>query len=97
MIMKDDEGVVVASGRFAALGERELMVLLAHERAHPPCRHHWLRPLARAVAFTIERWADGPVPRRRLGLAIALVLGAIGLCTLEALRDLHDLLETAGV
>jgi hypothetical protein len=46
--------------------------LLAYERAYLRGRHHWftaaaepaaaanplLRPLARAVAFTIERWAD---------------------------------------
>jgi Zn-dependent protease with chaperone function len=168
--------IVVSTGMLSALAERERAALLAHERAHLRARHHWftaaaqlaaavnplLRPMARAVAFTIERWADeeaavacgdrhlvartiaraslakaaaarnashglalgvtggpadladlssaGPVPRRVAALlaappqrrlilviAVAAVLAATGLCTLEALTDLHDLLETAGM
>lgn len=171
--------IVISTGMLAALHERERAALLAHERAHLRCHHHWftaaaqlaaavnplLRPLARAVAFTIERWADedaaaatgdrrlvartiakgalakasatrsgtvptwaagfalgvtgspsdlaalsggGPVPRRVAALltrppqrrlilviGVAVVLAATGVCTLEALRDLHGLLETA--
>ncbi|MCW2915091.1 MAG: peptidase Ste24p [Actinomycetia bacterium] len=174
--------IVVSTGMLTALTETEREALLAHERAHLRSHHHWftaaaqlaaaanplLRPLARAVAFTIERWADedaatacgdrrlvartiaraslakaaaarsgtaapsratsfalgvtgdpadladlssaGPVPRRVAALlaappqrrlilviAVAAVLAATGVCTLEALRDLHDLLETASV
>jgi hypothetical protein len=171
--------IVVSTGMLAALHKNERHALLAHERAHLRGHHHWftaaaqlagaanplLRPLARAVAFTVERWADedaaavtgdrrlvartiakaalakaaaarpgtvpgwaagstlsvtgrasdladlsggGPVPRRvaalltvapqrRLILVIGVlvVLVATGVCTLEALRDLHDLLEMA--
>jgi hypothetical protein len=38
-------------------------------------------------------------PQRRLILviAVAVVLAATGLCTVEALTDLHELLETAGM
>jgi Zn-dependent protease with chaperone function len=174
--------IVVSTGMLAALHEGERAVLLAHERAHLRSHHHWftaaaqlaaatnplLRPLARAVTFTIERWADeaaasacgdrrlvartiaraamakasaarsavaaaeraaglalgvtghpseiadlsdaGPVPRRvaallaappqrrlTLVIGVAIVLAATGMCTLDALRDLHDLLETASV
>jgi hypothetical protein len=172
---------VAAAGMLAALSSAERQALLAHERAHLRSGHHWfiaaaqlaaaanplLRPLARAVAFTVERWADedaarvcgdrrlvartiaraalakasaarsgavpawsagfalgmtgsrsdlddlaggGPVPRRvaalltcppqrrlLLVIGVAVVLAATGVCTLEALRDLHDLLETASV
>jgi hypothetical protein len=174
--------IVVSTGMLTALTETEREALLAHERAHLRSHHHWftavaqlaaaanplLRPLARAVTFTIERWADedaatecgdrrlvartiaraslakaaaarsgavapnrvagfvlgvsggpsdladlsnaGPMPRRVAALlaappqrrlilviGVAAVLAATGLCTLEALSDLHDLLETASV
>jgi predicted Zn-dependent protease len=173
--------IVVSTGMLAALSSGERQALLAHERAHLRSGHHWfiaaaqlaaaanplLRPLARTVAFTVERWADedaarvcgdrrlvartiaraalakasaarsgavpawsagfalgvtgsrsdlddlaggGPVPRRvaalltcppqrrlLLVIGVAVVLAATGVCTLEALRDLHDLLETASV
>jgi hypothetical protein len=173
--------IVVSTGMLAALGEDERHALFAHERAHLRSGHHWftaaaqlaaaanplLRPLARAVAFTIERWADedaatatgdrrlvartiakaalakasatrlgtapswsadfalgvtgtasdladlsggGPVPRRVAALltsppqrrlilviSVAVVLAATGVCTLEALSDLRDLLETASM
>jgi hypothetical protein len=45
--------IVVSTGMLTALDPPQREALLAHERAH--LRSH---PLARAVAFTIERWAD---------------------------------------
>lgn len=64
--------VVVSSGMLQALHPGERRALLAHERAHLAHRHHLflltfqamaaanplLRPLARAGAFALERWAD---------------------------------------
>jgi Zn-dependent protease with chaperone function len=166
--------IVVSTGMLAALTDRQREVLLAHERAHLRLNHHWftaaaqlaastnplLRPLAKAIAFTVERWADeeaarscgdrrlvartiaraamakaalpapsaphvafgvagdpatiadlsaaGPVPRRAAALlteplrrrpipvaCVALVLAATGVCVLEAITDLHELIELA--
>lgn len=64
--------VIVSSGMLHALNDGEQDVLLAHERAHLTGHHYafvalaqlgaaanpLLRPLARAVTYTIERWAD---------------------------------------
>ncbi|MFF4361614.1 M56 family metallopeptidase [Streptomyces sp. NPDC001604] len=64
--------IVVSTGMLAALTPEEVSVLVAHERAHLRARHHWfvmvtqlaatanplLRPLARHVSYTVERWAD---------------------------------------
>ncbi|SEN38709.1 M56 family metallopeptidase [Actinacidiphila rubida] len=64
--------VVVSSGMLRVLDARERSALLAHERAHLRHRHHLftlilhltavvdpaLRPLERAGAFAVERWAD---------------------------------------
>lgn len=64
--------VVVSAGMLRALDPTDLQVLLAHEHAHLNHRHHlhatlvrlavaanpFLRPLARAADFQIERWAD---------------------------------------
>lgn len=64
--------VVVSSGMLRALSIDERSALLAHERAHLSHRHHLfllvlhlaaaanplLRPLTRAGAFALERWAD---------------------------------------
>lgn len=64
--------IVVSTGLLRALTADERRVLLAHERAHLDCRHHLfviaaqcaaamnplLRPVATAVAYTVERWAD---------------------------------------
>jgi hypothetical protein len=64
--------IVVSTGMLTALTGPEREVLLAHERAHLICRHHLfvavaqlaatanplLRPLAAAVSYTVERWAD---------------------------------------
>lgn len=64
--------IVVTSGMLGALSPAEREVLLAHERAHAAGRHYLfaaaarlaaaanplLRPLAAAVGYTLERWAD---------------------------------------
>ncbi|WP_445520130.1 M56 family metallopeptidase [Streptomyces sp. NEAU-174] len=64
--------VVVSTGMLHTLDETERHILLAHERAHLACRHYafvalaqfgaaanpLLRPLATAVTYTVERWAD---------------------------------------
>ncbi|MET8952671.1 M56 family metallopeptidase [Streptomyces sp. NPDC004393] len=64
--------VVVSSGMLRLLDGPERHALLAHERAHLRQRHHLfslvlhltavvnplLRPLERAGAFAVERWAD---------------------------------------
>ncbi|MGW1157485.1 M56 family metallopeptidase [Streptomyces sp. NPDC002513] len=64
--------VVVSSGMLRLLDAPERRALLAHERAHLRHRHHLfslvlhlaavvnplLRPLERAGAFAVERWAD---------------------------------------
>ncbi len=64
--------VVVTGGMLDALGAREREALLAHERAHLACAHYLfvaaahlaatacplLHPLASAVEFAVERWAD---------------------------------------
>jgi Zn-dependent protease with chaperone function len=64
--------VVVSTGMLAVLDAPQRHALLAHERAHLSGRHHLflaaahlaasanplLRPAERAVAYTIERWAD---------------------------------------
>jgi hypothetical protein len=64
--------IVVTSGMLDSLTEAEGEVLLAHERAHTSARHYLftaatrlsaaanplLRPLAAAVSYSVERWAD---------------------------------------
>ncbi|MEV8125437.1 M56 family metallopeptidase [Streptomyces sp. NPDC085944] len=64
--------VVVSTGMLHTLDETEHDILLAHERAHLAAHHYafvaltglgaaanpLLRPLATAVTYTIERWAD---------------------------------------
>ncbi|AJF68950.1 M56 family metallopeptidase [Streptomyces vietnamensis] len=64
--------VVVSTGMLDTLDAAEHRILLAHERAHLTAHHYafvalaqlgaaanpLLRPLARAVTYTIERWAD---------------------------------------
>lgn len=64
--------VVISTAMLDALDPAEQEVLLAHEQAHLACRHYLflaavhlaaaanplLRPVATAVGFTIERWAD---------------------------------------
>ncbi|MCX3061144.1 M56 family metallopeptidase [Streptomyces beihaiensis] len=64
--------VVVSTGMLRTLDEAEHDILLAHERAHLSAHHYafvalaqlgaaanpLLRPLAAAVGYTVERWAD---------------------------------------
>ncbi|WP_089100214.1 M56 family metallopeptidase [Streptomyces hyaluromycini] len=64
--------VVVSTGMLHTLDDTEHDILLAHERAHLSAHHYvfvglaqfgaaanpLLRPLAAAVTYTIERWAD---------------------------------------
>jgi len=64
--------IVVTTGLLEALSPGGRRAVLAHEHAHLARRHHWfvtiahlaaaanplLRPLARAVDYTVERWAD---------------------------------------
>lgn len=64
--------IIVTSAMLAALSDQEANVLLAHERAHVAGRHHLftaaariaaaanplLRPLAAAIGYCVERWAD---------------------------------------
>lgn len=64
--------IVVSEGMLDALDDRGQAALLAHERAHLTGRHHWftavarlaaaanplVRPLASAVEYSVERWAD---------------------------------------
>jgi Zn-dependent protease with chaperone function len=64
--------IVVTSGMFEALNAAERDVLLAHERAHAAGHHYLftaavrlaaaanplLSPLAAAVGYSVERWAD---------------------------------------
>lgn len=164
--------VVVSTGMLRTLDASERDILLAHERAHLTCHHYafvalaqlgaaanpFLRPLAAAVTYTIERWADenavartgdrrrvahtvgraalaarrastrpawaslgilgrpasplagaGPVPRRVAALlapplrrhpvlaaAAAAVLTVAAMSTVDAVHDLHLLLEVVG-
>ncbi len=64
--------IVVSGGLLDLLEPRRRAALIAHERAHLAGRHHlftitaWMAaaacplliPVARAVEFTVERWAD---------------------------------------
>ncbi|MFJ9011204.1 M56 family metallopeptidase [Streptomyces canus] len=64
--------VVISTGMLHVLDDTENEILLAHERAHLSAHHYafvaltqlgaaanpLLRPLATAVTYTIERWAD---------------------------------------
>lgn len=64
--------VVVSTGMLDALDDADREAMLAHERAHLTCHHYafvaatrlaatcnpLLRPVASAVAYTVERWAD---------------------------------------
>jgi Zn-dependent protease with chaperone function len=64
--------IVVTAGMMRALSHPERQVLLAHERAHASAFHYLfttaarlaaaanplLRPVAAAVGYTVERWAD---------------------------------------
>ncbi|OIJ68051.1 M56 family metallopeptidase [Streptomyces mangrovisoli] len=167
--------VVVSTGMLHTLDTRERNILFTHERAHLTGHHYafvavaqfgaaanpLLRPLADAVLYTIERWADesaaaasgdrgrvartvgkaalaarrpreradgavfgirgslrrrtaltgaGPVPRRvaallapplkrhrLIAVATAAVLAVAAFATVDAVQDLHALLENVGM
>jgi Peptidase family M48 len=69
--------IVVTTGMLATLDETGRAALIAHERAHLAGRHHLftgaarlaaaanplLRPMADAVDFSVERWADETAAR----------------------------------
>ena len=69
--------IVVTAGMLDALEPDERRVLLAHERAHARSQHYLftaltylaaaanplLRPVAAAVTYTVERWADETAAR----------------------------------
>ena len=88
--------IVITAGMLRALSQPERQVLLAHERAHASSLHYLfttvarlaaaanplLRPVATAVGYTVERWADERA---------AAVTGDRQL----AARDLHALLVSA--
>ena len=95
-------GRIVVSGRlFQSLDEAGRAALLAHERAHLAGRHHlfttvaylaaaanpMLLPLARAVDYTVERWADEHAARvtgnRRL---VAATIGQVAMLATPAAR-----------
>jgi Peptidase family M48 len=93
--MPGSPGRIVVSGRLLqSLDEAGRAALLAHERAHLAGRHHIfttvaylaaaanpvLLPLARAVDYTVERWADEHAARvtgdRRL---VAATIGQVAM------------------
>ena len=95
-------GRIVVSGRlFQSLDEAGRAALLAHERAHLAGRHHLfttvaylasaanpvLLPLARAVDYTVERWADehaaSVTGNRRL---VAATIGQVAMLATPAHR-----------
>jgi Zn-dependent protease with chaperone function len=93
--------VVVSTGMLQALDEADREAMLAHERAHLAAHHYafvavahlaaaanpLLRPVAAAVAYTVERWAD-----ERAALAcgdrrqVARAVGKAALATRQAGR-----------
>ncbi|MFR9799460.1 M56 family metallopeptidase [Streptomyces sp. MS06] len=96
--------IVVSSGMLRLLDGPERQALLAHERAHLRYRHHLfslllhltaavnplLRPLEKAGAFAVERWADEEAAtsvgdRRVVARAIARAALASGRATHIAL------------
>ena len=90
--------IVVTAGMLDALNPDERRVLLAHERAHAQSHHYLftalthlaaaanplLRPVAAAVTYTVERWADETAARdcgdRRLA---ARAIGKAALASAE--------------
>ncbi|WP_308117071.1 M56 family metallopeptidase [Streptomyces guryensis] len=100
--------VVVSSGMLRLLAGPEQGALLAHERAHLRHRHHLfslvlhlmaalnplLRPVERAGAFAVERWAD-----EEAGAAVAdrpLVARAIARAALASSRARQAALAATG-
>lgn len=103
--------VVVSSGMLRLLDGPERRALLAHERAHLRHRHHLfslalhltavvnplLRPLERAGAFAVERWADEEagvvVGDRRL---VARAIARAALASSRAGRSARSALSATG-
>ena len=105
-------GRIVVSGRlFQSLDEAGRAALLAHERAHLAGRHHLfttvaylaaaanpvLLPVARAVDYTVERWADehaaSVTGNRRL---VAATIGQVAMLATPAHRPAATLGIVAG-
>lgn len=102
--------IVVSAGMLDVLDERGRAALLAHERAHLAGRHHWytgaarlaaaanplVRPLAGAVEYAVERWADEDaataVGDRRL---VARAIASAALAA-KATRPRRDVLASLG-
>jgi Zn-dependent protease with chaperone function len=96
--------IVVSTGTLSALDSGGRRALLAHEKAHLTGRHHLfstlahlaaaanplLRPLAHAVDYTIERWADEGAARvvgdRRL---VATTIGRTALLASRHPAPMH--------
>jgi Zn-dependent protease with chaperone function len=95
--------IVVTSGMLAALTPAESEVLLAHERAHAGSRHHLfaavarlaaaanplLSPLATAIGYSVERWADeraAAAAGSRLMAARTIAKAALAATAAPALR-----------
>jgi Zn-dependent protease with chaperone function len=89
--------IVVSTGMLQALDDADREAMLAHERAHLSCHHYvfaaaahlaaaanpMLRPMATAVAYTTERWADENAAlaigdRRQVARAVAKAALATG-------------------
>ncbi|MFJ5031269.1 M56 family metallopeptidase [Streptomyces sp. NPDC088560] len=104
--------VVVSTGMLRTLDETEHGILLAHERAHLTAHHYAfvalaqfgaaanpvLRPLATAVTYTIERWADESAAaqagdRRR----VARTVGKAALAALRTPAPAHAAGTTLGI
>jgi Zn-dependent protease with chaperone function len=105
--------VVVTGGMLDALGAREREALLAHERAHLACAHYLfvaaahlaatasplLRPLASAVEYAVERWADeraAAVTGDRQLVARAIARAALAQARIRPARRLPAALHAAG-
>ncbi len=101
--------IVITTGMLAALSEAECGVLLAHERAHAAGRHYLftalarlsaaanplLRPMAAAISYSVERWADeraAVVSGSRLLAARAIAKAALAAAGAPPAR-----MSTAGV
>ena len=102
--------IVVSTGMLGVLDEPGRAALLAHERAHLTGRHHWytgaarlaaaanplVRPLANAVEYAVERWADEEAAAAvgdRLLVARAIASAALAA---KATRPRRDVLASLG-
>lgn len=98
--------IVVTAGMLRALTDPERQVLLAHERSHATSLHYLfttaarlaaaanplLRPVAAAVGYTVERWADecaASVTRDRKLAARAIARAALASSASPPRRAAH--------